>query len=173
MSETGKSSKSFSSPYSLLHVFIDSVIIGNALSVFDRIGAKRWSLASVNCTLRGYAGIWRKCLRLSQVKNTSLNPNNMVEENLECAYGGESSAGCPALHQTCTRSPCQKTEHSSRLLPRLQIRNRAITGTYEAVSCTPLPDTMWARYAQKTWIGRTTNQWQNTVIESRCNQARS
>lgn len=116
MSETGKSSKSFSSPYSLLHVFIDNVIIGNALSVFDRIGAKIWSLASVNCTLKEYAGIWRKCLRLSQVKSTSLNPNNMVEENLECAYGGESSAGCPALHQTCTRSPCQKTEHSSRLL---------------------------------------------------------
>lgn len=154
MSETGKSSKSFSSSrvYRQRHHW--QCLIG-----VRQDWRQKWSLASVNCTLKGYAGIWRKCLRLSQVKNTSLNPNNMVEENLECAYGGESSAGCPALHQTCPRSPCQKTKHSSRLLPRLQIRNRAITGTYEAVSCTPLSDTMWARYAQKTWIGRTTNQW--------------
>lgn len=32
----------------ILHVFIEDVIIGNASSVFDRIGAKRWSVESAN-----------------------------------------------------------------------------------------------------------------------------
>lgn len=72
----------------------------------------------------------------------------------------------PDLHPKSV--PENQTAQNSKT-PDSRNHSQAIT-TYEAVSCTPLPDTMWVRYTQETSIGETTNQWNSTLIESRCNK---